>query len=487
MALMNGEQYRESLKKMKPAFYMFGERVDNPVDHPVVRLSQNAIAMTYDLACDPQYEDLMTATSHLTQKKVNRFTHIYQSIDDMVKKVKMVRLLGQKTGTCIQRCPTMDTGNVLYMVTHEMDQKLGTQYHERFLKFFREVQEKDLCVGVAMTDVKGDRSLRPYQQADPDFYLHVVQEKSDGIVVRGAKANQTGSINFHFTFVAPTAAMRAEDKDYAVAFAVPCDAKGIIHVCGRQPSDTRKFEGGQIDVGNYKYGCMETLMIFDDVFIPWERVFLYKEHEFAGMIPNLFGANHRQTYGGCKAGLSDVLIGAVKLAAEYNGLDKFPHIRDKILDMVRLTETIYSCGIATAVEGQKMPSGSYFINPLLANVCKINVAALPFEMARLAVDITGGLLGTIVSEKELKHPEIGKYVSKYLKGVPNVPAEHKMRIINLIQNLLFGSNSVEYVVESVHGAGSPQAQKSSLARLVDFEAKKRLAKDIAGIEDDRKS
>jgi 4-hydroxybutyryl-CoA dehydratase/vinylacetyl-CoA-Delta-isomerase len=487
MSLMNGDQYRESIRKLKPVFYMFGQKIENPYDHPIVRASQNSYALTYDLACDPQYEDLMTATSNLTGKKINRFGQIYQSIDDMIKKVKMVRVLCQKAGTCIQRCPTMDTGNVLYMVTDEMDKKLGTEYHKRFLNFFREVQEKDLSVGVAMTDAKGSRALRPHEQADPDLYLHVVEEKSDGIVVRGAKSNQTGSINHHYTFVAPTAAVRAEDKDFALAFAVPCDAEGIIHICGRQPGDTRRLEDSQIDVGNCKYGCMESLMVFNDVFIPWERVFLYKEYEFAGRIPNLFGANHRATYGGCKAGMSDVLIGAVKLAAEYNGVDNFPHIRDKILDMVRLTETIYSCGLATAVEGQKMPTGSYFIDPLLANVCKINVAELPFEMSKLAVDILGGLVGTVVSEKELEHPEIGKYVDKYLKGIPNVPTEHKMRIITLIQNLLFGTNSVEYVVESVHGAGSPQAQKRSLNRLVDFEAKKRMAKEIAGIEDSKDS
>ncbi len=481
MALMNGEKYRESLRKMKPLVYLFGERLTDPVDHPMVIPSQNAVAMTYDLAHDPKYEDLMTVTSPLTGGKINRFGHIYQSIDDMVKKVKMARLVGQKTCTCFQRCPTMDTANSLFIVTKEMDKKLGTQYHERFLKFMREIQENDYYVGVAMTDVKGDRSLRPHEQADPDLYLHVVEEKKDGIVVRGAKANQTGSINCHYTFVAPTAAMKKEDRDYAVAFAVPTDSEGMIHIYGRNPGDTRKMEKSPVDLGNYRFSSQETLLVFDNVFVPWERVFLFKEVEFAGQIPFLFGANHRQTYGGCKAGVSDVLIGAVKLLAEYNGLDKMPHIRDKIIDMVRLTETIYSCGLATAIEGEKTEAGSYFINQLLGNICKLNVAALPFEMARLAVDVAGGVLGTMVSEKDLRSPEIGKYVEKYFRGLPEVPTEHKMRLIYLIQNLLFGVNSVGFVVESVHGAGPPAAQKSSLYRLVNFEEKKNLAKDIAGI------
>lgn len=482
MALMNGKQYLESLRRMKPVVYIMGERVTNSMEHPIVIPSQNTVAMTYDLAFDPKYADLMTTASPLTGGKINRFSHIYQSIDDMVKKVKMARLVGQKTCTCFQRCPTMDTANSLFLVTKEMDQKLGTKYHERFLNFMREVQEKDLYVGVAMTDVKGDRSRRPHEQADPDLYLHVVEESKEGIVVKGAKANQTGSINCHYTFVAPTAAMKKEDRDYAVAFAVPSDAKGMIHIYGRNPGDTRKLENCPVDMGNYRFSSQETLLIFDNVFVPWEKVFLYKEVEFAGQIPFLFGANHRQTYGGCKAGVSDVLIGAVKLLAEYNGIDKMPHIRDKILDMVRMTETIYSCGLATALEGEKTSAGTYFINQLLGNVCKLNVADLPFAMAKNAVDICGGVLGTLVSEKDLKSPEIGKYVEKYMKGLPEVPAEHKMRLLNLVQNLLFGVNSVGYVVESVHGAGPPAAQKSSLYRLVNFEEKKNLAKNIAGIE-----
>jgi len=481
MPLMNGKQYRDGLRKMKHKVYIMGERISNPVDHPIVIPSQNAVAMTHDLAFDPKYEDLLTVTSSLTGKKVSRFTHVFQSIDDMVKKVKMARLLGQKTGTCFQRCATMDVANAMFIVTSEMDKKLGTHYHDRFLRFMREVQERDYYVGVAMTDVKGDRSRRPHEQADPDMYLHVVEEKKDGIVVRGAKSNQTGSINSQYTIVAPTAAMKKEDRDYAVAFAVPTDAEGIIHIYGRNPGDTRKLENCSIDLGNPRFSGQETLLVFDNVFVPWERVFLYKEVEFAGRIPFLFAAGHRQSYGGCKAGVSDVLIGAVKLLAEYNGLDKVPHIKDKILDMVRLTETIYCCGIASGVEGSETEAGSYFVNQLLGNVCKLNVGTLPFEMARLAVDVTGGILGTMVSEKDLKSPEIGKYVEKYMRGLPEVPAEHKMRLIYLIQNILFGINSVGYVVESMHGAGPPAAQKSSLNRLVDFEEKKNLAKEISGI------
>lgn len=482
MALMSGKEYLESLKKMNPEVYLFGERLSNPTSHPFVRPSQAAIALSYDLARDPEHRDLMTAESSLINGRVNRFTHVHEKPEDVILKVKMTRLLGQRTATCFQRCTTMDTANALHIATYEMDQKLGTEYHQRFLRFLKEVQEKDLDVGVAMTDVKGDRSLRPSQQADPDMYLRIIKETKDGIVVRGAKANQTGSINCHYTFVAPTAAMREEDKDYAVAFAVPIDEKGVIHIYGRQFSDSRKLEQSPMDVGNTMFGAQETLLVFDDVFVPWERVFLCREYEFSGRIPYLFGSNHRQTYGGCKAGVSDVLIGAVSLLAEYNGVDRMPHIRQKLTDMVALTETIYSCGIATGAEAQKMSSGIYYGDLLLGNVCKMNVCELPHKMARMAVDIAGGIIGTMPSEKDLDHPRIGRYMKKYLKGIEGVPAEDRIRIIRLIENLLFGPGAVGYMVESIHGAAPPEAQRSMLRRLVDWKHKQQLAKDLANIE-----
>jgi len=483
MALMTAEQYRESIRKMKSKVYIGGERISDPMDHPVVIPSQNTAAMTYELAQNPQYQDLMTAYSPFIEGKVNRFTHIYQGIDDMVKKVKMARLLGQVTATCFQRCTTLDTANALFIATNQMDKALGTEYHKRFLAFLKELQEKDYHIGVAMTDAKGDRSLRPTQQPDPDMWLHIVEEKSDGIVIRGAKTSQTGSANAHYTFVAPTAGMRKGEEAYAIAAAVPGDAEGLYHIYGRNAGDDRKYDAHSFDMGNPKFSSQETLLVFDNVFVPWDKVFLYKEVEWAGNIPFLFGANHRQTYGGCKAGVSDVLIGATKLVAEYTGIDKLPHIRDKMAEMVVLTETIYCCGLATALEGEKLDTGSYYVNQLLGNVCKLNVAELPFKIARLAVDIAGGILGDAPGEKDLKSPEIGKFVDKYLKGVAGVPTENRMKLIYLIQTLLFGFNSVGYVVESVHGAGPPQAQKSSLYRLVDWDHKKNLAKTLTNIKD----
>jgi len=479
--LKTATEYEESLRGLNFKVYLQGELVENPVDHPIIRPSMNSVKATYALAEDPQYVELMTATSHLSGKKINRFCHLHQNTEDLVKKVKMQRLLGQQTAACFQRCVGMDAINAVDSVTFEMDLKLGTNYHDRFVKFLSRMQEEDWTVDGAMTDPKGDRGLSPSQQEDPDLYVHVVEKREDGIVVSGAKAHQTGALNSHWILVMPTIAMGKNDADYAVSFTAPADTEGIVYIYGRQSCDTRKLEGGDIDVGNKQFGGHEALMVFDKVFIPWENVFMCGEYEFSGSLVERFAGYHRQSYGGCKVGVGDVLIGAVALAAEYNGAAKASHIKDKLIEMVHLNETLYSCGIACSAEGYKTASGTYIIDLLLANVCKQNVTRFPYEIARLAEDIAGGSMVTLPSEKDLRHPEIGKVVEKYFKGVASVPTEHRMRILRLIENLTLGTAAVGYRTESMHGAGSPQAQRIMISRQANLAQKKELAKAIAGI------
>lgn len=480
--MKTADRYIDSLRRLDLTVYMFGDKVENPVDHPIIRPSLNSVAKTYELAFDPRHEELMTATSSLTGKKINRFTHLHQSADDLVKKVKMQRLLGQKTASCFQRCVGFDAFNAVDSTTYEMDRDLGTKYNRRFREYMAYIQEEDLTVDGAMTDPKGDRALRPSQQADPDLYLRVVEKTADGIVVRGAKAHQTGAVNSHEILAMPTIAMGDEDSDYAVSFALPSDAQGIIYIYGRQSCDTRKLEGGDIDVGNCLYGGHEALVVFEDVFVPWDRVFMCGEYQYSGALVERFAGYHRQSYGGCKVGVGDVLIGAAAQVAEYNGAAKASHVRDKLIEMVHLNETLYSCGIACSAQGAATASGTYLIDLMLANVCKLNVTRLPYEIARLAEDIAGGLMVTMPSEQDLRHPEIGRYVEKYLRGVASVPTEHRMRLLRLIENLTLGAAAVGYRTESLHGAGSPQAQRIMIARQANMDHKKKLARILAGIE-----
>ncbi|MEM2709632.1 MAG: 4-hydroxyphenylacetate 3-hydroxylase C-terminal domain-containing protein, partial [Candidatus Methanomethylicia archaeon] len=370
----------------------------------------------------------------------------------------------------------------LSSVTYEIDQKYGTDYYKRFIRFLIKVQDEDLMCGGSMTDVKGDRSLRPSQQKDPDMFVHVVEKRDDGIVIRGAKAHQSGSVFAHELVVMPTLSMRETDKDYAVSCAVPADADGVLYIVGRQTNDSRKMEECEIDVGNLQYSVAghEALVVFDDVFVPWDRVFMCGEWDFSGVLVERFASYHRQNYGGCKVGVGDVLIGAAATIADYNGVSDASHIREKLVEMAYLNETMHACGLACSYEGVKLPSGTYYVNPLLANVTKLNVTKFPFEMARLAIDITGGIIGTQPSERDFKHPVIGKYIEKYLKARENIPTEYRMRIVRLIENMVTGTG----LIESMHGAGSPQAQRIMIARQVDFELRKKLAKILAGIERD---
>lgn len=492
MAMMTGAEYIESLRKLNTRVYMFGEKIENWVDHPMIRPSINCVAVTYDLAKDPQYEDLMTATSNLTGKKINRFANIHQSTEDLKKKVKMQRLCGQKTASCFQRCVGMDAFNAEYSTTYEIDKKYGTDYHERFKKFLEFVQENDLVVDGAMTDPKGNRGLAPHAQVDPDMFVRIKEVRADGIVVRGAKCHQTGSINSHWHLVMPTQAMRAEDKDYAVSFACPSDAEGLYMIYGRQSCDTRKLEeGADVDLGNKQFGGQEALVVFDDVFIPNEYVFMAGEYDFAGMLVERFAGFHRQSYGGCKVGVGDVVIGAAALAAEYNGADKASHIKDKLIEMTHLNETLYACGIACSAEGHPTECGSYIIDLLLANVCKQNVTRFPYEIVRLAEDIAGGLMVTMPSEKDFKSDlvvgrngeTIGDVCNKFFAAnTDKCTTEERMRVLRFLENICLGSSAVGYRTESMHGAGSPQAQRIMIQRQGNIEGKKALAKAIAGIK-----
>lgn len=484
MTLKTREEYIESLRALNQKIYLFGELIENPVEHPMIRPSLNSVAMTYELAQDPQYEGIMTTTSHLTGKKVNRFCNIHQSKEDLINKVKMQRLCGQKTGSCFQRCVGMDAFNAVYSTTFEVDEAYKTDYHERFKKYMIYVQENDLVVDGAMTDPKGDRGLPPNKQADKDLFLRVVERREDGVVVRGAKAHQTGMVNSHEVLVMPTITMGPDDKDWAISFAVPVDTEGIISIYGRQSCDTRKLEKDvDIDLGNHNFGGHETLTIFDDVFVPNERIFLNGETDFSGMLVERFAGYHRQSYGGCKVGVGDVLIGASALAADYNGVAKASHIKDKLIEMIHLNETLYSCGIACSCEGCSTKSGNYQIDLLLANVCKQNITRYPYEISRLAEDIAGGLMVTMPSEKDFKDPKVGPYIEKYLKGAASVPTENRIRILRLIENMTLGSAAVGYRTESMHGAGSPQAQRIMISRQGKLESKKKLAKNIAKIKD----
>jgi 4-hydroxybutyryl-CoA dehydratase/vinylacetyl-CoA-Delta-isomerase len=480
MPIKNGAEYIESLRGRNLKIYLFGELVKEPVDHPMIRPSINAVAETYDLAA--QEPELAAPQSSLSGMQVNRFLHIAESAQDLVDQNRMQRKLGQITGTCFQRCVGMDALNSLYSTTYEIDQKHGTEYHKRLVEFIKMLQRENLMIGGAMTDVKGDRGLSPSQQEDPDMFVHVTKRTSEGVYISGAKAHQTGCINSHWIIVMPTMRLKSEDKDYAIVGAIPVDASGITYIYGRQSSDTRSMEEGSIDAGNAMYSGQEAMIIFKDVFIPNHLIFMDGEYEFASMLVERFTCYHRRSYV-CKTGLGDVLIGAATAIADYNGVANASHIKDKLVEMTHLNETIFAAGIASSYRSHKTASGNWQNDDMLANVCKHNVTRFPYEIGRLAQDIAGGLMVTMPSEKEFRNPDTGPLLEKYLKGRKGVSTENRMRILRLIENMTLGRNAVGYLTESMHGAGSPQAQRIQIARQMQLETKKKFAKRLAQIKE----
>jgi len=477
--IKTGADYIESLRGRDIEVYLLGERIENPVDHPIIRPSINALAATYDLAVEDP--DLATAYSPLIQDRVNRFLHIVESPDDLVMKNRMQRRMGQRTGTCFQRCAGLDTISVLHSITYDIDQKHGTHYHQRYLRFLTQAQKNNIVIGAGMTDPKGDRSKRPSEQTDPDLFMHVTRRTEHGVYVKGAKAHMTGGFNSHWICVMPTMNLSPDDKDYAIVGVVPGDVEGLTHIYGRQSCDTRALEPGEIDKGNARFGGQETLVVFDEVFIPWEHVFMDGEYEFAQEMVARFTSYHRASYV-CKTGLGDVMIGAAAAVAEFNGADQASHVKDKLVEMTHLNETIYSSAIASSHEAQPLPSGIYMNDGMLANVCKHNVTRFPYEIARLAQDLAGGLMVTLPSEQDFDHEITGPILRKYLQGRATVPVEHRQRMLRLIENMTLGRNAVGYLTESLHGAGSPQAQRIQILRGMKVEQKKSYARDLAGID-----
>jgi 4-hydroxybutyryl-CoA dehydratase / vinylacetyl-CoA-Delta-isomerase len=474
--IVSGADYIESLRGRGLEVYFLGERVNEPVDHPVIRPSIEAVARTYDLAVE--HPDLATAWSSLSERRVNRFLHVTESVDDVVGQNRMQRRLGQLTGTCFQRCVGMDAINSLFSTTYE----IGGPYHERFRNFVRRMQEGNFVIGGAMTDPKGDRGKAPADQADPDLFVRVVERRADGVVIRGAKMHQTGCLNSHWIIVMPTMRMRPADRDYAIVGAIPVDHPGLTFVYGRQSCDTRAMEGVEVDLGNAKFSGQEAMILIDDVFIPNELIFMNGETDFAAMLVERFTSYHRRSYV-CKTGLGDVLIGAASLAADYNGVANVSHVKDKLVEMAHLNETIYGAGIAASHESHRTAAGNYQPDDLLSNVCKHNVTRFPYEIARLAQDIAGGLVATMPSEKDFKNEVVGPRLKKYLQGRAGVPVEARMRVLRLIENMTLGRNAVGYLTESMHGAGSPQAQRIQIQRQMNIEEKRALAKSLAGIQE----
>ena len=477
------QEFRDSIRAMKPVVYAFGEKVEQVVDHPTFAPTFNAIAMTYKMAKETENENLMIAQSPFTGKPISRFLHICQSPEDLIKRAELSKVLTPMHGGCIgARCAGTAALNTLYMVTSDIDKKYGTDYQDRFIKFLKYVQEEDLVTSGMVTDAKGDRSLSPSKQADPDVYLHVVEKREDGIVVRGAKAHQSGAALAHLNLVVPTTSMQENEKEFAIAFAVPANAPGIVHIAeAPAPNARRLYNNDEMDFGNAKYGVHgSTLVVFNDVFIPNEMIFMCGEHEFAGVMAAIFGTFQRLATASCKAGHCDLACGASAVAADYNGIEKLSHIKDKIVEMSFQAALAYGTALASGYKAKEHPSGAYIPDDLLVNAAKLQAVDAVWNASKLATEIVGGIVSTAPTQKDFDNPEISEYVKKYFKGVADVPTEDRVRITRLIEYLC-GQGSI-VPTESSHGGGPAAVQRLGIRLNNNINFYKHCAKRMAGIE-----
>jgi 4-hydroxybutyryl-CoA dehydratase/vinylacetyl-CoA-Delta-isomerase len=465
--------YLESLRERELRLFIDGELAQDPVEHPRVRPAINAVAATYALTHRDETKELATVHSDLVDDRVNRFTGLFRDAGDLVRKVQMQRLLGYLTGTCFQRCVGLDGINALFIATHEAIAKDGPAGHERFKAWLQGVQRRDDTLNGAMTDPKGDRSKRPVEQ--PEQFLRVVRRTDDGVVIRGAKLHQTGAANAHQILVMPGQALRPGEEDFAIACAMPVDAEGVTMVLGRQPSDERK---GTVDAGNARFGGQECVVLFEDVFVPTERVFIDGNLDACNSLVTAFAGFHRASYGGCKPGNLDVLIGAADLLTRLHGVRKASHVRDKLVEMTHLTETVHGVGLAASHRSTQHASGIWQVDPILANVCKHHVTKIPYEVVRLAEDLAGGAMSTLPSLADLDHPELGPALQTV------VGSKERASVLRFVESLTYGSGSVPFRIECMHGAGSPQAQRIVLEREVDWDHKVARARVLAGLDPD---
>jgi 4-hydroxybutyryl-CoA dehydratase/vinylacetyl-CoA-Delta-isomerase len=479
MALRTYDQYLESLRKMRPNVYKFGELIEDVTTHPATRNTVEGHGQTFIAEHDEKYCDIVTTASHLTGEPISRYLSIIMSPEDMFANSKMKRLMFHLTGTCTGgRCAGWCALNAMFSTTWDCDKELGTDYHQRFLAWLKDAQDRDITISGALTDPKGDRTKKPSQQDDPDMNLHVVERRDDGIVVRGAKVMICGIAAANEVFILPGSAYGEEDKDYAISFVVPRDIENLTIVEARHPNDTREHEDG-FDSPVKSGGITQAYLFFEDVFVPNDRIFMCGEYQYTLNAIKAFIAPYRAAIGACVAGQGDLKVGSAVLTARTNGLsDKV--FSDKLTKMFINNETTYAVGIAAAAMGKKHPSGAWITDLLLSNVNKVHVATLPYETSVLAQDIAGGIgeTGCMPSSIDFGNEQYGHLVKKYMKAVAD--GETRARAARMVEWTTIGGG----VPGCMHGGGSPDGAKMFVRAVAGLDDKVEIARRLAGIAEE---
>lgn len=477
MGLRTPQQYIDSLKDNRTVFYR-GEQVANVTSHPVIKKAVQHACLDFEMAEDPDYRDLAVVTEGGDQ--YSRYFKIPASNDDLLKRsqlIEAVTALGKTLVVLVKEIGT-DALFALHRVSRQVDTKYETDYYQRVEAFYRHCRDSDLAISVAQTDVKGDRSAGPLNQPNPDMYTRIVERRPDGIVVRGAKIHTSCTTNVNELIVLPTRAMSEADKDYALAFAIPVDTPGLKLVASPYGGSPKSEFDAPLSADRK---MMETITIFDDVFVPWERVFLAGEHDFAGALALGFVEYHRFTAVSYKLPLVDALIGSALLMADMNGISKAAHVRDKLIWLISYAETLRALTDMAAIRGAPDEHGIFAPDALTTNMAKYHFAHNYHEALQHVQDIAGGMLVTGPGVEDFASPETGDLLRKYLGGRAGVDGEARTRAMNMVSDLTTGDFGGYHAVLAIHAEGSLEAEKLMISRAYDGRRTLEYAKQLAGL------
>jgi 4-hydroxybutyryl-CoA dehydratase/vinylacetyl-CoA-Delta-isomerase len=480
MAIKTRQDYLDSLKQMRPNIYKFGELIEDVTTHPATKRTVESHATCFDAAGDPELEHQYTAVSSFTGEKIMRWNSMMTEEGHLLRNMKFKRQNYRRTGTCTGAvCVGWNSQNVMWAVTQEMDNEYGTNYQERLKNWILTAQEKGLTCSGALTDAKGDRSKSPSMQADLDVNLRIKEIREDGIVIRGAKVMICGTAAANEIFLLPGSVYKEADKDFALSCVVPRDIEGLTIVEARHPSDKRELEDTS-DVEVPDTGITQGWLLFDDVFVPNERVFMCGEYKYCGKVISYFTANYRACIGGCVTGQGDVMIGASMLMARANGLSAKVFM-DKLTDMSVKNQTTFGMGAGAIALGEKHASGSYFADTLTAHANKVLVATLPYEVKRLCQEIGGGIVetGCMPSFKDFSNPVYGPFLQKCLKA-GDCSYESRFKAARLSEWLTVGAG----IPGCMHGGGSPDGAKLVVRFSTPMEKYADYARNIMDIEEE---
>ncbi len=468
--LMSAAEYRESLRRYTPRVFVDGDAIASVADEPRLAPGINAIGVTYDYALDPAQAALALAPHSSREAKINRFLSLNRDSKDLLAKLEFTRLTCQETG-CAMRYLSMDGLNATWQLTHRLDEAHGGEYHARLRAYLERVQDEDLTVGIAMTDAKGDRSLRPHQQDNPNTYVHVVGRQPGGVLISGTKAIVTSAPYVHELLVLPGRAMTPADRDFAIACAVPIDTKGLTIIA--RPAGR---PGAEKAIFSSKYGQTTAVCVFDQVFVPWERVFLCGEYEHSEFLTKSYATHHRHTCIGARAGFGDLLIGAGAMMVEANGLDllRNSHLRDTMVDLIKTVEGFYACGVAASVYPTEDPSGVVEPEAVFANIGKLLLATQIYDMHRLAHEVSGGLIVALPGPDEDHNPETRAVLADVLRGRADIPYDKRAQVARFIEDLTASDAAGWMSLISLHGGGSPAAMKAEIFRRYPIADRKKL-------------